>query len=151
MGEDSTPLGKVPTATRTPAQDGVAPFLRRARQEPRAPPCSAGGRLDGEAGCADRARYAGRERGARGCLLRGADSARDGEDFPVSGHRAHPALIAALGTIKRAAAEVNADLGLLDRELAEAISERHREVADHVWDDQFVVDVFQAGAGTRPT
>ena len=40
------------------------------------------------------------------------------ENFPRQRHRAHPALIAALGTIKRAAAEVNADLGLLDRELA---------------------------------
>ncbi|HHX42314.1 MAG TPA: aspartate ammonia-lyase [Armatimonadetes bacterium] len=78
----------------------------------------------------------------------GVQTARAMENFPVSGHRAHPALIAALGTIKRAAAEVNADLGLLDRELAEAISEAAQEVADHVWDDQFVVDVFQAGAGT---
>ena len=50
--------------------------------------------------------------------------------------------------IKRAAAEVNRDLGLLDADLANAIVQAAQEVIDGRWDDQFVVDPFQAGAGT---
>jgi fumarate hydratase class II len=50
--------------------------------------------------------------------------------------------------IKRAAAEVNRDLGLLDKERADAIARAAQEVIDGRWDDQFVVDPFQAGAGT---
>jgi fumarate hydratase class II len=53
-----------------------------------------------------------------------------------------------MAVIKRAAAEVNQELGLLDHELAMAISEAAQEVIEGRWDDQFVVDPFQAGAGT---
>jgi fumarate hydratase class II len=53
-----------------------------------------------------------------------------------------------MATIKRAAAEVNRDLGLLDKEIAAAIVQAAQEVIDGKWDDQFVVDPFQAGAGT---
>jgi fumarate hydratase class II len=53
-----------------------------------------------------------------------------------------------MATIKRAAAEVNRDLGLLDRERAGAITQAAQEVIEGNWDDQFVVDPFQAGAGT---
>jgi fumarate hydratase class II len=53
-----------------------------------------------------------------------------------------------MATIKRAAAEVNRDLGLLDDKRADAIIEAAQEVIQGKWDDQFVVDPFQAGAGT---
>ncbi|NLC59607.1 MAG: aspartate ammonia-lyase [Armatimonadetes bacterium] len=78
----------------------------------------------------------------------GAQTMRAVENFPISGWRVPPALIAALGSIKQAAAEVHASLGLLDPKLADAIAVAAREVAEHRLDDQFVVDAFQAGAGT---
>jgi fumarate hydratase class II len=53
-----------------------------------------------------------------------------------------------MATIKRAAAEVNRDLGLLDAERAAAIVQAAQEVIDGKWNDQFVVDPVQAGAGT---
>ncbi|MGH2621995.1 MAG: aspartate ammonia-lyase, partial [Anaerolineales bacterium] len=53
-----------------------------------------------------------------------------------------------IATIKRAAAEVNAELGLLDRELAGVIGRAAQEVVEGNWDQEFVVDPFQAGAGT---
>jgi fumarate hydratase class II len=53
-----------------------------------------------------------------------------------------------MATIKRAAAEVNHELGLLDGDLAAAIVQAAEEVREGRWDDQFVVDPFQAGAGT---
>ncbi len=53
-----------------------------------------------------------------------------------------------MGVIKRAAAEVNRDLGLLDPERANAIMQAAQEVIDGKWNEQFVVDPFQAGAGT---
>ena len=53
-----------------------------------------------------------------------------------------------MAMIKLAAAEVNHDLGLLDGDIARAIARAATEVADGNWDDQFVVDPFQAGAGT---
>ena len=53
-----------------------------------------------------------------------------------------------MGMIKRAAAEVNKDLGMLDSEKANAIIQAAQEVIDGKWNEQFVVDPFQAGAGT---
>jgi fumarate hydratase class II len=53
-----------------------------------------------------------------------------------------------MGTIKRAAAEVNRDLGLLDNERANAIIQAAQEVIDGKWNHHFVVDPIQAGAGT---
>ncbi len=53
-----------------------------------------------------------------------------------------------MAVIKRAAAEVNHELGLLNSERAQAIAQAAQEVIDGRWDDQFVVDPFQAGAGT---
>jgi fumarate hydratase class II len=58
------------------------------------------------------------------------------------------AFIWSMAEIKLAAAAVNLDLGLLEPERAGAIQQAAREVADGKWDDQFVVDPFQAGAGT---
>lgn len=69
-------------------------------------------------------------------------------NFPVSGMRPYPAFVWAMATIKRAAAEVNLSLGLLDATLAAAIVEAAQEVIDGKWSDQFLVDPFQAGAGT---
>jgi fumarate hydratase class II len=81
------------------------------------------------------------------------------ENFPISGLRPWRAFIWSIAIIKRAAAEVNLELGLfhereLDgrriaaRDLAEAIIQAAQEVMDMKWDAEFVVDPFQAGAGT---
>jgi fumarate hydratase class II len=78
----------------------------------------------------------------------GASTMRAVHNFPISGLRFPRRFIRALGLIKRAAAEVNADLGLLAPELAEAIVRAADEVAEGRLDDQFVVDVFQTGSGT---
>jgi fumarate hydratase, class II len=80
--------------------------------------------------------------------LYGAQTQRAVQNFPVSGMRPYPAFVWAQAMIKRAAAEVNADLGLLDARLAAAIVEAAQEVLDGKHADQFVVDPFQAGAGT---
>src|SRR3970040_3103279 len=69
-------------------------------------------------------------------------------NFPISGLRPWRAFIWSIATIKRAAAEVNSELGLLDRELAGVIAQAAQEVIDGKWDQEFVVDPFQAGAGT---
>ena len=80
--------------------------------------------------------------------LYGAQTQRAVENFPVSGLRPWRAFVWSMATIKRAAAEVNHGLGLLDDERTNAIVKAAQEVIDGKWDDQFVVDPFQAGAGT---
>lgn len=80
--------------------------------------------------------------------LYGAQTQRAVENFPISGLKPWRAFIWSMATIKRAAAEVNYDLGLLDKERAEAIIQAAQEVIEGRWDDQFMVDPFQAGAGT---
>ncbi|MCY0940664.1 class II fumarate hydratase [Streptomyces antarcticus] len=77
-----------------------------------------------------------------------AQTQRAVENFPVSGQRLEHAHIAALARIKAAAAVVNARLGVVDPDIAEAIRSAAEEVADGRWDDQFPVDVFQTGSGT---
>jgi len=77
----------------------------------------------------------------------GAQTARAVENYPISGMRAHPKLIRAFGMVKRAAAEANKELGLLDAHRADAIIQAAQEVIDGKWNEEFVVDVFQAGAG----
>src|SRR5271170_5861179 len=77
----------------------------------------------------------------------GAQTARAVENFPISGMRADPQLIRALGMVKRAAAEANKELGLVDAKRADAIIQAAQEVMDGKWNAEFVVDVFQAGAG----
>ncbi|TDD85252.1 class II fumarate hydratase [Actinomadura darangshiensis] len=77
-----------------------------------------------------------------------AQTQRAVENFPISGRGLEAAHIAALGQIKAAAAAVNAELGVLDRDLAGAITEAAREVAGGRWNDQFPIDVFQTGSGT---
>ena len=78
----------------------------------------------------------------------GASTMRAVKNFPISDLRLPRRFIFALGLIKRFAAEVNSDLGLLDRAPAAAIIQAAQEVAAGRWDDQFVVDVFQTGSGT---
>src|SRR5258708_25942490 len=77
----------------------------------------------------------------------GIQTARAVENYPISGMRAHPTLIRAIGLVKQAAAEANRELGLVDEKRANAISAAAKEVAQGKWDSSFVVDVFQAGAG----
>ena len=89
----------------------------------------------------------------------GAQTQRAVHNFPITGLKPYPAFIWGMAIIKRAAAEVNADLGLFkDREvdgqvisaeaLVQAIIMAADEVVDGQWNDQFVVDPIQAGAGT---
>jgi fumarate hydratase class II len=80
--------------------------------------------------------------------LYGPQTQRAVENFPISGQRFGRRFIEALGLIKKAAAETNAELGLLDPRLARAIAEAAAEVAEGRWDAQFVVDVYQTGSGT---
>jgi fumarate hydratase, class II len=77
-----------------------------------------------------------------------AQTQRAVENFPVSGLRIEPALIHALGAIKAAAAEANAELGVLDADVADAVASAAGEIADGRWDEEFPVDVFQTGSGT---
>ncbi|MEV4458230.1 class II fumarate hydratase [Microbispora sp. NPDC049633] len=77
-----------------------------------------------------------------------AQTQRAVENFPVSGRGLEPAHIAALARIKAACAKVNAEYGVLDKDMAQAIQEAATEVAEGDWDDQFPVDVFQTGSGT---
>ncbi len=77
----------------------------------------------------------------------GIQTARAVENYPISGMRAHPTLIRAFGMVKQAAAEANKSLHLLDRKRADAIIQAAEEVQKGKWDKEFVVDVFQAGAG----
>lgn len=78
----------------------------------------------------------------------GAQTQRAIDNFRISGLQPWRAFIWSMATIKRAAAEVNRDLGLLDPKMAGAIVKAAQEVVDGQWDDQFRVDPFQAGAGT---
>ena len=80
--------------------------------------------------------------------LYGAQTQRAVQNFQISGLKPRPAFIWSMAAIKRAAAEVNRDLGLLDNERANAIVQAAQEVIDGKWNDQFVVDPIQAGAGT---
>lgn len=89
----------------------------------------------------------------------GAQTQRAIQNFPISGLRQYRAFIWSMASIKRAAAEVNADLGLFHhvevrdqivdgKAIAQAIMTAADEVAGGQWLDQFVVDPIQAGAGT---
>jgi fumarate hydratase class II len=78
----------------------------------------------------------------------GAQTARAGENFPISKLRFPRRLIGALGQIKAAAARVNVQLHLLDERRGEAIEAAALEVAAGKFDGDFVVDVFQTGSGT---
>ena len=66
----------------------------------------------------------------------GAQTARAVHNYPISGMRAHSLLIRALGLVKRAAAETNKKLGLVDAHRADAISQAAQEVIDGKWDEE---------------
>jgi fumarate hydratase class II len=78
----------------------------------------------------------------------GAQTQRAVDNFPVSGILFPRSFIFALGTIKAAAAEVNLELGLLDKERASAIIKASEETAAGLWDKHFPIDIFQTGSGT---
>ncbi|MFB7306126.1 class II fumarate hydratase [Streptomyces sp. NPDC056192] len=77
-----------------------------------------------------------------------AQTQRAVENFPISGQRLERAHIEALARIKAAAAKVNAELKVLDPDIAHAIQDAAGEVADGRWDAHFPIDVFQTGSGT---
>ena len=78
----------------------------------------------------------------------GVQTQRAIENFPISGLRAPADLVVATILVKKAAAEANAALGRLDRDIAAAILDAADEILSGRLRDQFVVDVYQAGAGT---
>ncbi|MBA4102394.1 MAG: aspartate ammonia-lyase, partial [Arthrobacter sp.] len=77
-----------------------------------------------------------------------AQTQRAVENFPISGKTLEPAHIEALARVKKAAAQANAELGVLDGELATAIAEAADQVATGKYDGDFPIDVFQTGSGT---
>lgn len=78
----------------------------------------------------------------------GASTQRAVDNFAISGHVLPPVFHFCVALIKHCAAKVNADLGLLDPELAEAIAQAAQEVMEEQFDAHLVVDVFQTGSGT---
>ncbi|MGH7412566.1 MAG: lyase family protein, partial [Candidatus Methylomirabilis sp.] len=78
----------------------------------------------------------------------GLQSVRAMENFPISGLRMHPRMVEAIVMVKKAAALANADLGLLKPEVSRAIAAAADEMLGGGLRDQFVVDVYQMGAGT---
>jgi len=80
--------------------------------------------------------------------LYGAQTQRAVENFPISGLKQYRAFVWSMATIKKAAALVHQDLALLDQKVVEAIVQAADEVIEGKLNDHFVVDPFQAGAGT---
>ena len=80
--------------------------------------------------------------------LWGPETGKAVENFPVSGEPVPAPVVRWLGRIKAAAARANAELGLLDADLAERIARAGDAVAGGEHDDQFPIDVFQTGSGT---
>jgi fumarate hydratase class II len=80
--------------------------------------------------------------------LWGSETTKAVDNFPVSGERVPAPVLHWLGRIKAAAARTNAELGLLDSQLAERIGRAGDEVAAGRHDNQFPIDVFQTGSGT---
>jgi fumarate hydratase class II len=80
--------------------------------------------------------------------LYGGETKKAVENFPISGETVPASVIHWLGRIKGASARVNADLGKLDRKVADAISSAADQVAAGEHDNQFPIDVFQTGSGT---
>ncbi len=77
----------------------------------------------------------------------GIQTQRAIDNYPISGYRAHAKLIRAMGMIKKAAAMANRELKLVDAKRTGAIIQAAEEVLAGKFDDQFVVDAYQAGAG----
>src|SRR5690349_9743410 len=79
----------------------------------------------------------------------GAQTQRSLENFPIGWERQPTPIVRALGLIKRAAAEVNMDLGKLDPEIGKAIAQAAQEVAEGKLNDHFPLVVWQTGSGTQ--
>src|SRR3954453_3597799 len=80
--------------------------------------------------------------------LWGGETRKAVDNFPVSGERVPVAVVRWLGRVKGAAARANAELGLLDGDLAQRIAAAADEIAQGDHDAQFPIDVFQTGSGT---
>jgi aspartate ammonia-lyase len=78
----------------------------------------------------------------------GVQTLRGAENFPITGYRIHPALIRAMGIVKKSAALANRDTGHLEPRIADAIARAADDVIAGKLDDQFIVDPIQGGAGT---
>ena len=78
----------------------------------------------------------------------GVQTKRAVDNFPVSGYKLQRCFIKAQGIVKLAAARTNGSLGLLDRKALKSIEKASLEVIRGMHDNHFVVDVYQAGAGT---
>jgi len=78
----------------------------------------------------------------------GIHTLRAKENFPLTGQPVHEQLLRALATVKRAAAEVNGELGYMDKEIANAVAAAAERIRTGDLRDQFVVDALQGGAGT---
>ncbi|MSP79134.1 MAG: class II fumarate hydratase [Dehalococcoidia bacterium] len=78
----------------------------------------------------------------------GASTQRAALNFPISTERFSRRFIRALALIKLTAAQVNSDMGLLDKKIADAIIRASQEMADGKFDKEFVVDIYQTGSGT---
>jgi len=78
----------------------------------------------------------------------GAQTQRAYENFPISGYRMPREFIRALGIIKRSAGEANMRLGLLDKEIGNALVKAASEVIEGNFDHDFILDVYQTGSGT---
>src|SRR5512142_600134 len=83
-----------------------------------------------------------------GDVYYGIQTLRAVENFPVSGLRVPRRFIRALALIKRSAAQVNMEMGLLDKQIGDAIVQAAAEVMEGKLDDSFPVDIFQTGSGT---
>lgn len=79
----------------------------------------------------------------------GAQTQRSLENFKIGGHKFPPVMIKAFGVVKRAAAEVNRDLGKLSSEKCELIIKACNEVMDGKWNEHFPLVVWQTGSGTQ--
>jgi fumarate hydratase class II len=78
----------------------------------------------------------------------GSQTQRAADNFPISGITFPAIFIQSLALVKKCAARVNSELGLLDSKLAEAILKAAQEAVEGKHNDQFVIDIFQTGSGT---
>ncbi|MCP1144708.1 aspartate ammonia-lyase [Lysinibacillus endophyticus] len=78
----------------------------------------------------------------------GVQTMRAVENFPITAYRIHPELIKSLGIVKKAAALANIEVGMLDQNIGQYILQACDEVIAGKWNDQFIVDPIQGGAGT---
>lgn len=78
----------------------------------------------------------------------GVQSLRASENFRITGHRVHPEMIKSIVEIKMAAAVINGNLGVIDKNISEAVVQACREILEGEYTDNFIVDSIQGGAGT---